>query len=149
VAQLVQLLHGHGTGALLLGGDQPDGVEPEPERLVGVLEDGAGSDLGLLSAERALQETHAAGLPRPLSLALGATEPARPAQPNQILPAARLSGEAVRELGESARIVLDGEEAISNSNLSQVHGQVLPMLARCSIRRTCVCGRSEATPSAA
>jgi len=106
-AQAENLLHGHGAGALLLSGDQPDGVEPEPERLVGVLEDGPGSDCGLVPTPGALKKPGPTRLPGPLTRTPGTKEAVGPAQPSEVFPAARLGGEAVSELGEGARIVVD------------------------------------------
>src|SRR5713226_2308660 len=122
-AQAEDLLDGHRAGALLLRRDQPDGVEPDPQRLVRVLKNGSGRDGGLVPALGTLQESSSARLPGSFTSTPGTDEAARPAQPSEVLPAAGLGGEAVRELGEGARIVLDDRQAISNSNLSQVHGQ--------------------------
>ncbi len=123
-AQAENLLDGHRASALLLRRDQPDGVEPDPERLVRVLKNGPGRDGGLVPALGTLEESSSARLPGSFTSAPGTDEAARPAQPSEVLPAAGLGGEAVRELGEGARIVLDDRQAISNSNLSQVHGQI-------------------------
>jgi hypothetical protein len=106
-AQAENLLDSHGAGALLLSGDQPDGVEPEPKRLVGVLKNGPGSDRGLVPTLGALEEPGSTGLPSPVTRALGTDEAVGPAQLGEVIPAARLGGEAVSELGKGARIVVD------------------------------------------
>jgi len=113
--QAENLLNGHSAGPLLLGGDQPDGVEPDPERLVGVLKNGPGRDGGLVAALSALEESNSARLPGLLTSTPWTEEAVGPAQTNQVLPAAGFGAEAVDELVECARIVLDGRETISNS----------------------------------
>src|SRR5712692_9092518 len=121
--QAENLLDGHSTGALLLRGDQPDGVEPDPERLVRVLKNGPRCDGRLVSARGTLEESESARLPSLLASTPLTEEALGPAQLSQVLPTPRLGAKAVHELVEGARIVLDGTEPISNSNLSQVHGQ--------------------------
>jgi hypothetical protein len=131
--QAENLLDGHSAGALLLRGDQPDGVEPDPEGLVGVLENCPRCNRGLVPALGALEESSSTRLSGSFTSTPGTDEAARPAQPNEVLPAAGLCGEAVRELGEGARIVLDDRQAISNSNLSQVHGQMILLSVKSAI----------------
>ena len=72
-----------------------------------VLENGPSRDRGLVPAERALQETGPTGFPGSLPLAFRTAESIGPAESSQVFAAAGLGGEAVSELGEGARIVLD------------------------------------------
>ena len=84
-----------------------NGVEPNLQRLVRVLEDGPRRNRGLVPAVRALDKSWSPSFPATLSLAPPASKTMRPAQPSQVLPTALFAGDPVYELVESARIVVD------------------------------------------
>src|SRR6266508_319054 len=101
------LLKRQGAGSVLLAGDQPDRLEPEPQRLVRVLKNGAGRYATLMTARRALHNASASERPAPIPSAPRAPEPVRPAQPYQQVAACRLRAEPFDQLRQGLRILVD------------------------------------------
>ena len=102
--QSQEVLDAHGTGAVLLSDDVPDGSEPQNQRLMRILKDRACRDGGLIPTPPANQ-TATSGSPRLRGAAAWADKPLWPTKPEQVVAARLLSRETLLQLDDRPRVI--------------------------------------------
>lgn len=103
-SQPENLLNRYRTGPSLLAGNLPDSAKPQPQGLVGVLEDCTGGDRSLAPAKAAHQPPPRRG-PSLLRSAAWADKTVGPTQPHQILAACVFVRKPLFEFQDGTRVV--------------------------------------------